>query len=44
MTSVTEIEAASPLVPAVDALVVDSSMLDLDEVTKLVLSHIEESG
>ena len=36
--------AASPLVPAVDALVVDSSMLDLDEVTKLVLSHIEESG
>jgi cytidylate kinase len=32
----------SPLVPAIDALVVDSSLLDLDQVTKLMLSHIEE--
>ena len=32
----------SPLVPATDALVVDSSLLDLDQVTKLMISHIEE--
>ena len=32
----------SPLVPALDALVVDSSLLDLDQVTDLVMSHIEE--
>ena len=36
--------AASPLVPAEDALVVDSSMLDLEEVVELVLSHIEENS
>jgi len=33
----------SPLVPAVDALVVDSSLLDLDQVTELMMSHIEEA-
>lgn len=32
----------SPLVPATDALVVDSSLLDLDQVTELMMSHIEE--
>jgi len=32
----------SPLVPATEALVVDSSLLDLDQVTKLMISHIEE--
>ena len=32
----------SPLVPAPDALVVDSSLLDLEQVTDLVMSHIEE--
>ena len=32
----------SPLVPATDALVVDSSLLDLEQVTDLVMSHIEE--
>ena len=32
----------SPLVPAADALVVDSSLLDLDQVTDLMMSHIEE--
>ena len=36
--------SASPLVPAEDALVVDSSLLDLDEVAELVLSHIRENG
>ncbi|MCP4471245.1 MAG: (d)CMP kinase [Gammaproteobacteria bacterium] len=35
---------ASPLVPAEDALVVDSSLLDLDQVTELVLGHIKENG
>jgi len=35
---------ASPLVPAEDALVVDSSLLDLNQVGKLVLSHIKENG
>ena len=35
---------ASPLLPAEDALVVDSSLLDLDQVTELVLSHIEENS
>ena len=32
----------SPLVPATDALVVDSSLLDLDQVTELMMSHISE--
>jgi len=32
----------SPLVPATDALVVDSSLLDLDQVTSLMISHIED--
>jgi cytidylate kinase len=35
---------ASPLVPAEDAMVVDSSLLDLNQVGKLVLSHIKENG
>ena len=35
---------ASPLVPAEDALVVDSSLMDLNQVTKLVLSHIKENS
>ena len=34
--------SASPLMPAEDALVVDSSLLDLAQVTDLVLSHIRE--
>jgi len=34
--------AESPLVPATDAIVVDSSLLDLKQVTDLVMSHIEE--
>ena len=34
---------ASPLLPAEDALVVDSSLLDLNQVTELVLSHIRDS-
>ncbi len=34
--------SASPLKPAEDALVVDSSLLDLAQVTNLVLSHIRE--
>ncbi len=32
----------SPLVPATDAIVVDSSLLDLDQVTELMMSHISE--
>ena len=36
--------SASPLVPAEDALIVDSSMLDLGQVAELVLSHIKENG
>jgi cytidylate kinase len=32
--------SASPLTPAEDALIVDSSLLDLSQVTELVLSHI----
>jgi cytidylate kinase len=35
---------ASPLMPAEDALVVDSSLLDLAQVTTLVLDHIREIG
>jgi len=35
---------ASPLVPAEDALVVDSSLLDLESVTELVLSHIRDNS
>lgn len=33
----------SPLVPAVDAIVLDSSLLDLQQVTDLVISHILET-
>ena len=36
--------SASPLIPAEDALIVDSSLLDLSQVTELVLSHISDSG
>ena len=35
---------ASPLKPAEDALIVDSSFLDLAQVTKLVLGHIKDSA
>ena len=35
--------SASPLVPAEDALVVDSSLLDLSQVIELVLSHMREN-
>lgn len=35
--------SASPLRPAEDALVVDSSLLDLAQVTELVLSHVREA-
>ncbi len=35
--------STSPLAPAEDALVVDSSLLDLNQVTELVLSHISEN-
>jgi cytidylate kinase len=35
--------SASPLVPAEDALVLDSSLLGLDQVAELVLSHIREN-
>jgi cytidylate kinase len=34
--------AESPLVPATDAIIVDSSLLDLEQVVDLVLSHIVE--
>ncbi len=33
----------SPLIPATDAIIVDSSLLDLDQVTELVMSHIDET-
>jgi cytidylate kinase len=33
----------SPLLPAADALVIDSSILDLEQVIELVLAHINES-
>ncbi|MDH3389056.1 MAG: (d)CMP kinase [Gammaproteobacteria bacterium] len=36
--------SVSPLMPAGDALVVDSSLLDLAQVTDLVLSHIRENS
>jgi cytidylate kinase len=36
--------SASPLKPAEDALIVESSLLDLSQVTDLVLSHIRDSG
>ena len=36
--------AASPLRPAEDALVVDSSLMDLAQVIEMVLSHIRENG
>jgi len=32
----------SPLIPATDALIIDSSLLNLEQVTELVMSHIEE--
>jgi cytidylate kinase len=32
----------SPLVPATDAIIVDSSLLDLDQVTELMMSHVGE--
>ena len=32
----------SPLIPAADALIVDSSLLNLEQVTELVMGHIEE--
>jgi cytidylate kinase len=35
--------AESPLVPATDAIIVDSSLLDLEQVTELVMSHIDEA-
>ena len=35
--------SASPLKPAEDALVVDSSLLDLAQVTEMVLAHIREA-
>jgi cytidylate kinase len=35
--------SVSPLRPAEDALVVDSSLLDLAQVTNLVLDHIREN-
>jgi len=34
--------AVSPLVPAPDAIIVDSSMMDLDQVFDLVMQHIED--
>jgi cytidylate kinase len=33
----------SPLIPATDAIIIDSGMLDLRQVTDLVMSHIEEA-
>ena len=36
--------SASPLTPAEDALIVDSSLMDLESVTELVLSHISDNG
>jgi cytidylate kinase len=33
----------SPLIPAADAIIVDSSLLDLEQVTELVMSHIDEA-
>ncbi len=35
--------SASPLTPAEDALIVESSFLDLSQVTNLVMSHIKDS-
>jgi len=35
--------SASPLAPAEDALIVDSTLLDLSQVTELVLSHIRDT-
>ncbi|MEE8365112.1 MAG: (d)CMP kinase [Gammaproteobacteria bacterium] len=34
--------AESPLIPATDAIIVDSSLLDLEQVVDLVMSHIVE--
>jgi cytidylate kinase len=36
--------SASPLKPAEDALIIESSLLDLSQVTELALSHIRDSG
>ncbi len=36
--------SVSPLRPAEDAMVVDSSLMDLAQVTEMVLSHIRENG
>ena len=33
----------SPLVPATDAIIIDSSLLDLEKVIELVMSHINET-
>ncbi len=38
------LRSVSPLRPAEDALVVDSSLMDLAQVTEMVLSHIRENG
>ena len=35
--------SASPLTPAEDALIVETSLLDLSQVTELVLSHIRDT-
>jgi CMP/dCMP kinase len=37
------IRSVSPTIPAEDAIVIDSSLMTLDEVTNLMLSHIQES-
>ena len=34
--------SVSPMVPASDAVIVDSSMMDLDQVFELILSHVED--
>jgi CMP/dCMP kinase len=34
--------SVSPLVPASDAIVVDGSMMDLEQVIELVMSHIDD--
>ncbi len=38
------LRSVSPLRPAEDAMVVDSSLMDLAQVTEMVLSHIRENG
>jgi len=34
----------SPLVPAADAIIIDSSLLDLEQVVDLAMSHIDEAN